>query len=118
MTVQSINAVTLAVQDMARSVDFYHDKVGMELLYGGTAASFSSFRIGQGHLNLILVPEGGWSWWGRMIFYVDDVDTMYQRLLKAGLSPGTAPENATWGERYFHITDPDSHEISFAKALG
>ena len=118
LTVHSINAVTLAVQDMARAVDFYQDKVGMELEYGGTAASFSSFRIGQGHLNLILAPEGGWSWWGRIIFYVDDVDAMYQRLVEAGLSPSTAQEDASWGERYFHIIDPDSHELSFAKPVG
>ncbi|HIM82059.1 MAG TPA: VOC family protein, partial [Dehalococcoidia bacterium] len=23
----------------------------------------------------------------------------------------------SWGERYFHINDPDSHELSFAKPL-
>ncbi|MEE9270499.1 MAG: VOC family protein, partial [Candidatus Krumholzibacteria bacterium] len=24
---------------------------------------------------------------------------------------------AEWGERYFHITDPDGHELSFARPL-
>jgi uncharacterized glyoxalase superfamily protein PhnB len=28
-----------------------------------------------------------------------------------------APADAIWGERYFHITDPDGHEISFAMLL-
>ncbi|MQG14065.1 MAG: VOC family protein, partial [SAR202 cluster bacterium] len=23
----------------------------------------------------------------------------------------------SWGERYFHINDPDAHELSFAKPL-
>ena len=27
------------------------------------------------------------------------------------------PEDASWGERYFHVTDPDGHELSFAKRL-
>ena len=115
--VQSISAVTLAVADMARSVEFYLGGVGMELLYGGDSASFTSFKVGEGYLNLILSPEGGWSWWGRIIFHVDDVDALYQKLLDAGLTPSTAPEDAPWRERYFHITDPDGHELSFAKPL-
>lgn len=117
MTVHQINAITLAVRDMAIAVDFYQSKVGLELLYGGESASFSSFRIGDGHLNLTLVPEGGWTWWGRVIFYVDDVDAMHQRLIQAGLAPSTIPKDAPWGERFFHINDPDSHELSFAKPL-
>ena len=121
MNVRSISAVTLAVADMARSVDFYRDKVGLELLYGGGAASFSSFKVGEGYINLTvdtqLLPEGGRTWWGRLIFHVDDVDALYQRLVQAGLSPATEPADASWGERYFHINDPDSHELSFAKRL-
>ena len=118
MTVQKISAVTLAVRDMARSVDFYRDKVGLELLYGGESESFSSFRIGSGYLNLILVSDRDWSWWGRLILYVDDVDALYQRLVNFGLTPSTTPQDAPWGERYFHVNDPDSHELSFAKRLG
>jgi hypothetical protein len=33
------------------------------------------------------------------------------------LDPDTTPADAEWGERYFHLTDPDGHEISFAKPL-
>ncbi len=117
MSVQSISAVTLAVKDMARSVEFYAGSVGMELRYGGADASFTSFKIGEGYLNLILVPEGGWGWWGRLIFYVDDVDAHYQKLVAAGLRPATTPQDASWGERYFHINDPDGHELSFARPL-
>ncbi len=117
MTVQQISAVTLAVRDMARAVEFYQAKVGLDLLYGGGDASFSSFRVGDGYVNLVLSPEGGWSWWGRVIFYVDDVDALYHRLVDASLSPSTTPQDAPWGERYFHISDPDSHELSFARPL-
>ena len=117
MAVQQISAVTLAVREMAPAVDFYHEKLGLELLYGGASASFSSFRVGDGYLNLMLVPEGGWSWWGRLIFHVDDVDATYRRLVEAGLTPTTAPQDAPWGERYFHVNDPDSHELSFAKPI-
>jgi len=39
--------VTLAVQDMAQSVDFYR-KLGLELLYGGEHGSFTTFRASEG----------------------------------------------------------------------
>ena len=119
VTVRHISAVTLAVRDMARAVDFYGAKVGLELLYGGATASFTSFRVGDGYLNLLLVlpRKDGWTWWGRVIFYVDDVDALYRRLVDGGVTPSTLPEDAPWGERYFHVDDPDGHEVSFARPL-
>ena len=53
--------------------------------------------------------------WGRVIFYVDDVDKIYHHMTAVGLTPEFRPRDATWGERYFHITDPDGHELSFAR---
>ena len=48
---------------------------------------FTSFRAGAGYLNLIAQPsERGWSWWGRAIFYVTDVDALHERALAAGSS--------------------------------
>ena len=35
----------------------------------------------------------------------------------AGVEPDTAPRDAPWGERFFHLTDPDGHEASFARPL-
>ena len=117
MTVTSISAITLAVANMAQSLDFYQTRVGLELLYGGETASFSSFRIGGGFLNLILEPDARVEWWGRVILYVDQVDAFYQRLGDSGWTVGPRPEDAPWGERYFHVQDPDGHEISFASPL-
>ena len=54
---------------------------------------------------------------GRVVLWVDDVDAMYRRALAAGFDPATSPTNAPWGERYFHIHDPDGHELSFARPL-
>jgi uncharacterized glyoxalase superfamily protein PhnB len=42
---------------------------------------------------------------------------MYDRARRAGFTPSTSPTDATWGERYFHILDPDGHELSFARPL-
>src|SRR5689334_12483121 len=113
-----ISAVTLATHDMAHAVHFYRS-LGFELLYGGEDARFTSFRAGPNNfLNLILQPAGrAWSWWGRAIFYDDDIDGLYARLVAAGFQPEAPPRDAEWGERFFHITDPDGHEISFACPL-
>ena len=113
--IQSISAVSLATHDMARAVRFYQT-LGFTLRYGGEQSSFSSLVAGSSHLNLTAVSsERRWSWWGRVIFYVSDVDALHERAITKGLCPDTSPRNATWGERYFHITDPDGHELSFAK---
>jgi catechol 2,3-dioxygenase-like lactoylglutathione lyase family enzyme len=116
--IESLNAVTLETADMARAVRFYV-ALGFNLRYGGEDATFSSFRFGNDqHLNLELQPGfalGGV--WGRVIFYVSDVDALHQRLVEQGLQPSTVPRDASWGERFFHINDPDGHELSFAKLL-
>jgi catechol 2,3-dioxygenase-like lactoylglutathione lyase family enzyme len=115
--IESISAVTLATHDMRRAVRFYAS-LGFEMAHGGEDASFTSFRAGSGFLNLIAQPaERRWSWWGRTIFYVRDVDAIFKAALAAGHEPSTAPRDAEWGERYFHLTDPDGHELSFARLV-
>ena len=117
MTIESISAVTLATHDMSRAVTFYQT-LGFDIVHGGEDASFTSLKVGKGYLNLITQPgDRHWSWWGRVIFYVSDVDALYQRALACELDPDTAPKDAVWGERFFHLTDPDGHELSFARPL-
>ena len=112
--VETISAVTLVTKDMAESVLFY-EALGFQLLSGGPEAPFSSFRAGDGYLNLQRGTPPNGVVWGRVIFWVDDVDAMYQRALAKGFVPLTSPANADGGERYFHIHDPDGHELSFAR---
>lgn len=115
--VECISAVTLATHDMARAVRFYRS-LGFSICYGGETASFASFRVGTGYLNLIAQPpDQRWGRWGRVIFYVSDVDAMYEQAVAAGHGPEGSPRDAAWGERYFHLIDPDGHELSFARPL-
>jgi catechol 2,3-dioxygenase-like lactoylglutathione lyase family enzyme len=115
--IECIGAVTLATHDMVRAVRFYR-LLGFAIVDGGEAAAFTSFRAGPGYLNLIAEPEARrWSWWGRLIFYESDVDGLHARLVAAGCRPDTEPRDAEWGERFFHLTDPDGHELSFAWPL-
>ena len=118
MTIEEMNALTLATADMERAVDFY-EKLGFACEFGGRAAGFTTFRISSGQaLNLIADERArDVSFWGRVIFHVSDVDQMHARVLAAGFTPEAAPRDAPWGERYFHLTDPDGHELSFARRL-
>src|SRR5207302_3740450 len=45
--VEKISAVTFRVSNMKASVQFYRDVLGMEVLYGGEGAFFSSLRAGE-----------------------------------------------------------------------
>lgn len=113
--IENISAVTLYTTDMARAVRFY-EALGMARCYGDNTAPFSSFRAGSGYMNIALgqPPERPW---GRAILYVADVDAMYARVLAAGYTTITTPADAVWGERYFHVRDPDGNELSFARPL-
>jgi len=115
MKIQHISAVTLAVQDMAQSVDFYR-KLELELLYGGEHTSFTSFRAGEGVINLIRTGSEAGGWWGRVILRVEDVDSLYSKLKESGLEP-ESPRDGDPGERFFYLKDPDGHELTFAQLL-
>ncbi len=124
--VTALSALTLLVSDMAASTAFY-EALGFERLFGGPETSFTSYRAGDSYLNLMLgaveQPEqrGPSNPFNeikfRAIFYVDDVDQFHAQAVAAGIEPLFAPRDAPWRERYFHLRDPDGHEISFAKPL-
>lgn len=113
--IQHISAVTFAVSDMARSIEFYK-KLGFELVYGGDCAAFSSLKAGQAFVNLMASSDYEHRRWTRAIFRVDDVDEHYRGLRAQGREL-QVPTDAPWGERFFYVTDPDGHELSFAKLL-
>jgi catechol 2,3-dioxygenase-like lactoylglutathione lyase family enzyme len=116
-TIEKISAVTLRVMNMKASVLFYQNALGMELLYGGERSSFSSLRSNDSESAILNLEEGdSVSRWGRLIFHVADVDAFWGHLKEKGFDP-EIPRDASWGERYFHMLDPDGHELSFARPL-
>src|SRR5712692_7655166 len=107
MRAEKISAVTFRVLNMKASVQFYRDVLGMELLYGGERAGFSSLRAKDAQSAILNLEQGrSVTGWGRMIFYVTDVDGFWNYLKERGFDPGK-PQDASWGERYFHMSDPD-----------
>ena len=67
-------------------------------------ASVQFYRAGEAESAILNLEQGErLNGWGRLIFHVAEVDA------RSG--------DASWGERYFHLLDPDGHELSFARPL-
>ena len=137
MRVCAISAVTLFIENMERSCSFYSRIPGFKLVYGGSATgSFTTYEVGIGQsqnypktfLNLELSsPIGPDSkiddrrkHFGRIIFHTEDVDKLYFYLkknqdLSTAILIEDEPRDAPWGERYFHIREPDGYQLSFAE---
>ena len=125
MKVSKISAVTLLVSNMKRSVDFYSKIPDFKIVYGGSEAQFTSFLIDnavKSYLNLKLNKTHSTDF-GRIIFYTDDVDELFaymqdDKIISELGKFESRPEDAVWGERFFHVLDPDGYKLSFATPLG
>jgi len=125
MKVTKISAVTLPVSDMKKSVDFYSRIPNFKIVYGGPDSQFTSFLIEdttKSYLNLRLNEKHS-TGSGRIIFYVDDVDELFAYMENDETISGlgkleSKPQDATWGERFFHALDPDGYKMSFATPIG
>src|SRR6266849_6953215 len=81
MRIEKISAVTLKVASMLDSVRFYRGVLGMEIVFGGEEAFFSSLRAKDGSAPILNLEQGrSVPGWGRMIFYVADVDAFWEHL--------------------------------------
>ena len=126
MRVCAIFAVTLFIENMERSCNFYSRIPGFKLVYGGSATgSFTTYEVGIGQsknnpktfLNLELAsPIGPDSnihdrrkHFGRIIFHTEDVDKLYFYLkknqdLSTAILIEDEPRDAPWGGEIFSYT--------------
>ena len=125
MKVTKISAVTLPIFDMKKSVEFYSKIPNFKIVYGGPDSQFTSFLIDdttKSYLNLKLGKTYSPNF-GRIIFYTDDVDELFTYMKNDTTISGlgkleSKPEDAVWGERFFHMLDPDGYKLSFATPIG
>jgi catechol 2,3-dioxygenase-like lactoylglutathione lyase family enzyme len=124
MKVTKISAVTLPISDMKKSVEFYSKIPNFKIVYGGSDSQFTSFLIddmAKSFLNLKL-NEAHSPNFGRIIFYTDNVDELFAYIESDETISGlgkleSKPQDATWGERFFHMLDPDGYKLSFATPI-
>jgi catechol 2,3-dioxygenase-like lactoylglutathione lyase family enzyme len=144
MKVYRISAITLKVKNMEKSSSLYSKIPGFRLIYGGKPSDrFTTFEIGEGsnattylNLELIEVNEGSSEFskipnlgktranedFGRIIFHTENVDRLYSYMkqdeyISKHIVIENKPTNAPWGERFFHIREPDGYQLSFAQPL-
>ncbi len=80
-TIERISAITLKVTDMLRSVRFYNEILGLEVIYGGPHSSFSFLRTADAQDAILNLEQGTCSGgWGQLIFHVKDVDELWAHL--------------------------------------
>ncbi|MBA3749686.1 MAG: VOC family protein [Nitrosopumilus sp.] len=130
MKLLGISAVTLLIKDMNKSCRFYSTVPGFTVSY--SSDRFTTFTLNQNtdkkiHLNLELelnnnIDGNQVKDFGRIIFHTDNVDDLYSYLksdviISNLITIETEPKDALWGERYFHIRDPDGYQISFAEPI-
>ena len=125
MKVTKISAVTLQVSNMKRSVEFYSNLPNFKMVYGVPDTQFTSFLIddtAKSYLNLKLNKTRSPNF-GRIIFYTDDVDDLFaymqgDKTISVLGKLESKPQDAAWGERFFHMLDPDGYKLSFATPIG
>ena len=144
MKVYRISAITLKVKNMEKSCSLYSKLPGFRLTYGGKPSdSFSTFEIGEGskaatYLNLEWIEHDQGTFdvskkpnlrkrkvsqdFGRVIFHTENVDRLYSYMkndecISKSIVFENEPIDAPWGERFFHIREPNGYQLSFAQPL-
>jgi catechol 2,3-dioxygenase-like lactoylglutathione lyase family enzyme len=109
----SFGGITLHVQDVQRSLDFYSRVPGAKIVIpirGDDQHRFAMVQIGRGKIGLLSgVPQ--------MKFHLEidtsDLDNMYEALKTIGLQPEGPPQERPWGERDMRVIDPDGNMVEF-----
>ena len=76
----------------------FYSALGFDAVVGGSHAPFTTYRAGDGFLNLQLDTDYtlGGVIWARAIFWVTDVDALYARARDHGYEPEMPPADASW----------------------
>ena len=87
-TIEKISAVTFRVVNMTQSVGLYRDVLGMQLLDCREGTGFCSLSARDAHTAILNLEHGKPATrWGRLIFYVTDVDALWNHLKDRGFDP-------------------------------
>ena len=114
----------IAVRDMRRSLAFYRDLLGMDVVasWPDSPAVPGWAALGAGAARLMLheghhrrdertFVSGGTI---TMSLYVDGLDAIHSALVSAGARP-TSIERMPYGARECYLNDPDGHELALVE---
>ena len=117
-------AVCLLVKDFDRSVDFYHDILGLET--DSKEGTFANFKLGETSLAIFqkgdaesMFPKKYMGECGGLVlaFQVDDLEETLKILESKGVEIFEGPKTTEWGQTVAYFKDPDGHiwEVSNSK---
>jgi catechol 2,3-dioxygenase-like lactoylglutathione lyase family enzyme len=101
--------------DYARSVQFYKDWLGLELIRDWNRATDKGTLLSAGHGAVVELvnPPDGQRYDGpapanaRLLFEVESADAEFDRLSQHPITVVEPPTDRTWGHRSFRLRDPD-----------
>jgi catechol 2,3-dioxygenase-like lactoylglutathione lyase family enzyme len=113
--VSGIGNIILAVEDMARSLAFYRDSVGLPVRFANAEFAF----LQAGHVTLCLRHAPAAAQSGardetrvEIVFSVDDIHAAYEALKARGVTFRVEPRAVTGELWATDFRDPDAHLLS------
>jgi catechol 2,3-dioxygenase-like lactoylglutathione lyase family enzyme len=114
------DSIVLIVSDLERSIEFYRDKLGMQVRY--RYRGFVALEAGPVPLQLESLDEAAKTFGNEALLVgrqaghrlaftvlVDDVDEAYRELENRGVRFFKAPTDMPWGHRNADFEDPDGN---------
>lgn len=115
--------LTLTVDSVERSVEFYGGKLGLTIEVNA-APAFAMIRVGSGTIGLLSMAESRKEGVAETTpaqkraihveFSSDDLDGLYTELKARGVSFHEPPHDEPW-ERSMTAFDPDGYAVEFAQ---
>ncbi len=115
--------LTLTVQSVERSIEFYRDKLGLTVAWSSLPA-FAMLRLGAGTIGLLSFAEANKDGVAassaaqkagtHVEFTTDDLDGLHEHLKAAGVVFHQPPHDEPW-ERAMTAYDPDGYAVEFAQ---
>jgi catechol 2,3-dioxygenase-like lactoylglutathione lyase family enzyme len=124
---RNVGAITLFVEDLARSKSFYQDTFDLKAAYeddnsavldvGNTLINLLKISAARGLIEprSVASPDAGSCF--QLTIWVDDADAVCGDLIARGVTLLNGPINRPWGKRTASFTDPDGNIWEIAQEL-
>jgi predicted enzyme related to lactoylglutathione lyase len=108
--------VTLGVKDVAKSLRFYREALGFEVLHTmGEPASFAILQAGSTGMALVKSERPAVAEFACVYFELDGVESLLSRCQSANAKIATPLTRQPWGNYDFVVEDPDGHKIALGE---
>ena len=113
MSLKGLLYLSLEVEDVVRSKEFFIDVLGFAL--GNDETDKASFDFGQAYLIIRKSESATPGEPGMMpVIRVEDIGDFYETLKQKGAKPGDIYAGE-WGFQQFEVTDPDGNRWAFGQ---